>query len=97
MASAAATIGLKPYTLEADTTEATATKGIDNLNGVIVNGGSVKVFLSIGGTIATTDAQAEGVIGLPAGCSISIPRWIQSFSYKTAASTSVLYWFPDAN
>ena len=97
MASASATIGQDVYTLEADTNSATATKATSNLQGTIVNGGSVKVYIATTGTLATTDAQASGVVGLPSGASIPIPRWIGSFSYKTAASTSVLYWFPDAN
>ena len=94
--SANITLAANVATIEADTTERTATKDPTTLRGWVVNGGSVKVFINdIGGTVATTDAQAQNIIGLPAGASFRFMRWKTTFTYKTASSSSVLYWFPD--
>lgn len=94
-ASANITLVQNAATIEVDTNQAVATFGL-SMSGSVVNGGSNKVFIHVsGGTVATTDAQAQLVVGLPPGASMPILRTQTSFTYKTAANTSVLYWFPN--
>lgn len=102
MASAAITVVENPATIESDTTAATITKstGLLSMAGVLVNGGTVKTYLAISvtdtaGTPATTDAQAQLIVGLPAGASMSWLPHYKSIAHKTAATNTVLYWFPN--
>lgn len=108
MGSAAITIIENPATIESDTNAAVITKiaatapfNFAPMAGVLVNGGAVKTFIAItchgntGGTLATTDAQAQLVVGLPAGASIPWLPHYASIQHKTASSSTVLYWFPN--
>jgi len=93
MASAAITVTETPATIESDTNAAVVTKG--TLAGYIVNGGTVKTFVAFGTvTVVTTDAQLNGIIGLPAGASTPVPANVLTFNHKTASSSTVLYWIP---
>jgi hypothetical protein len=91
------TLGENPATIEVTNTDQyTATKTPATSTGVIVNAGSVTVYIHLAaGTVVTTNAQVQNIVSLPAGCSFRIGRLIAAFTYKTAASTSVLHWFPD--
>lgn len=94
MASAAITVD-NPSTIESDTNEAIITKKNATQRGYLVNGGTVKTFLKFNGTtVPTTDVQAAGVVGLPPGASVEIPKQIETIAHKTAATATVLYWFP---
>lgn len=70
---------------------ASTTKG-----GYLVNGGSNSIFINFaGGAIAGTNAQnTTGEIEFPANATIPVRPSCRVFSYQSASSTSVLYWFP---
>lgn len=96
MASANITLTETCATIEVDTTERTATRSPSTLKGYLVNGhASVKVFVNLAaGTVATTDAQAQNIIGITAGSSFALPPNQGAFTYKATAA-SVLYWIPE--
>jgi hypothetical protein len=84
-------------TIEASSTQFTITKPT-SLSGYLVNGGTVTVFLNdAGGTVATTGAQAQNIVGLPAGASIPFRASITTMTFKTGGSAGLLYWFPKGN
>lgn len=100
MASAAITISEYPATIETDTSEAVITKGLDQMEGDLVNASAVGAFLKISVTsaaaasVATTNAQAQLIVPLPAGCNCPILKSYQSIAHKTAGGAGVLAWFP---
>lgn len=95
-ASADITLGNDVATIEVDSTQRTATRDPGTIRGYVVNGGSVKIFIHTGaGTVATTDAQATSIVGLPPGASFRLRPGKAAFTYKTASSSSVMYWFPE--
>lgn len=96
MAVAAITLTEVPTTIETDGTGATITKTMKLMSGSLVNGGASKIWLAINGaTIATTDAQVAGVVGLPAGASMPWLTHYTAIQHKTAGAAGVLYFYPD--
>lgn len=100
MAASAATLYDYPTTLEIDGTGAVITKGLPNLEGAVVNGGSTKFWVQVSVTDtnaaapALTDAQADYVVGVPPGATLPILRHYKTFFPKTSSGTSVGYWIP---
>ena len=103
MASAAITVTQKWATIECDTTQATITKGSGptvGMTGTIVNAGTVTAFLGTSGNatpqdVATTSAQAIGIIELPSRSQVAIPARARLITHKTASSSTTLLWLPD--
>lgn len=79
--------GNKFSTIVSNTTEGTVTV---SGYGYVSNAGNKKTFLSAPEiSVATTDAQAEGIIGLSPGDTQPING---SFRHKTASGSTVIYW-----
>ena len=96
MAASAITVGGEVATIEVSS--ASATKVTCNAMGSVANGGTTKIYLDFSGagTVATSDAQSQNVVGLPVGCSMPIPFKgpNTSFYHQSVTSASVLYWYP---
>lgn len=106
MASAAITVVQNPATIESDTSEAVITNGSSSVNGQQYTGELrnhgpndvwCKVSVTFGTsatTVATTGAQAQLQIPLPAGSSIPIYKNYYTIAHKTASGTATLSWVP---
>jgi hypothetical protein len=100
MASAAITINEYPATIETDSSEAVITKDLALMEGDLVNAGTVNTWLKISVTstaaasVATTNAQCQLMVPLPAGCNCPILKGYKSIAHKTAGAAGVLAWFP---
>jgi len=105
MASAAITIIEQPATIESDTNEAVVTNGDTKLGkqlgGELRNHGPADVWCKISivpGTAsgaATTGAQAQLQVPLPAGSVLPVLQHYGSIAHKTAAGAAVLSWVPN--
>jgi hypothetical protein len=98
MASAAITLVQNPATIEVDTNNNAIMSKANNLSGVLVNGGSQTVFLNTAGagaSPATNNAQAQNVVGIPAGGSFKVLRFYTKISAIVPGTTSFLWWIPD--
>jgi len=98
MAAAAIILAENPCTIESDSTGAVITN--TGLQGTLVNGGSTSVFLKTSVTDtaatapATSNAQAQHTVELPAGASMPILAHYKTMYQITASGTSVLFWYP---
>jgi hypothetical protein len=107
MASAAITLAENPATIESDTSEVVITnasglRGGKTFQGELRNHGPADVYCKVSvtpgtpaATVATTGAQAQLQIPLPAGSSIPILFHYFTIAHKTASGTAVLSWVPD--
>lgn len=108
MAAANITLINNPATIVCDETGAVITNGDDpqrTLEGVLVNadpaagGGTVYIkFTNLEAdptAPATTDAQAQNIVGVPPGASFPVlVHYRKMYHIMKAGKTSALYWFP---
>jgi uncharacterized protein YfaS (alpha-2-macroglobulin family) len=106
MAAAAITLSDQVCTIESDSTGAVitngSTDGLISMTGCLRNHGPADVWLKISqvdtaaaaADVATTGAQAQLQIPLPAGSSLKIRRSYRSIAHKTAAGIATLSFVP---
>ena len=98
MASADVTVGLKPSTIESDTTEKQIT--LEMIGGGVLahhDGTTVSVAFSqdVQAAGGAGNGNRKGQLELSAGDSVRIPKGMDFIKHKTGAGSATLWYVPD--